>query len=188
VVPAISEVVLNQGRSADAACPGFAVVKLCTAVGLALLVLLCTVCSSTLASQSPLTEADFQGSPKDVVLWGELARVGVSRREGRFVPTFLPPVIALDGKSITLVGYMTPLQKGEDHKQFLLSDRPILCGHCSPPAPAAIVEVNLKTSEWRRERPIMVRGKLQLVRDVPGLFYRLNEGVILQRPPRKKSK
>jgi hypothetical protein len=130
-----------------------------------------------------LTAADFKRAPRDLVLWGDLARAGVTRTGGRFHVTFLPPVKALEGKTVTLIGFMAPVHTGERHTQFLLSDRRFLCDAClAPPPPQSIVEVNARVAEPARERPITVRGALELVKDDPnGLLYRLNDAKVIRR-------
>ena len=130
-----------------------------------------------------LQEKDFRHAPKDLVLWGELARTRVVRGGGRLTPTFLPSVLALDGKTVSLLGFMAPVKRGKAHTQFLLSDKRFLCDRCeSSPPPASIVEVNTQVGEPLRDRPIWVRGKLQLVKDSPnGLVYRLNAAKVIRR-------
>ena len=130
-----------------------------------------------------LTAKHFRNAPKDLVLWGQLAKVGVTRHGGRYHVTFLPPVLALDGKTVALVGFMTTVHPGERHTQFLLTDRPFLCDDChSAPSPAGIVEVNAKVGQPARGSPIMVRGTLELVKDDPnGLVYRLRDAKVIRR-------
>ena len=137
------------------------------------------------AEGTSLSAADFKHSPKDLVLWGDLARARVTRSGGRFHVTFLPQVRALDGKTVTLVGFMAPVHSGKRHTQFLLSDRRFLCDGCqSPPPPQSVVEVNSRVAEPARDRPITVRGSLELVGDDPnGLIYRLNGAKVLRRQP-----
>jgi hypothetical protein len=135
------------------------------------------------APEHRLSAADFKGAPKDLVLWGQLAKVGVTRKSGRYHVKFLPPVLALEGKTVTLVGFMAPVHGGKREKQFLLSDTRFLCDTCqSAPALQSIVEVNALVGEPIRDRPIMVRGKLELVHDDPnGLIYRLRDARVLRR-------
>jgi uncharacterized protein len=130
-----------------------------------------------------LTEKDFREAPKDLVLWGHLAKVGVTRKGGRQNVIVLPAVQALDGKMVTLVGFMTQVHRGDRSKQFLLGDKPFLCDDChASPGPAEIVEVNLKAAEPKRSSSIMVRGKLQVLKDDPnGLIYRLTEAKVIRR-------
>jgi len=129
-----------------------------------------------------LTSNDFRDAPGDLILWGQLAKVGLTRSSGRYHVTFLPPVSALDGKTVTLVGFMTTVHPGTLHTQFLLSDRPILCRDChSAPDPSGIVEVNIRVAEPATTSPVRVQGKLQLVKDNPnGLIYRLLDARVVR--------
>lgn len=133
--------------------------------------------------QEFLTPADFRHAPRDLVLWGDLARTQVKRGGGQFHVTYLPPVLALNGKRITLVGFMAPVHTGKLHRQFLLSDRPLLCPNCeAAPPPESIVEINAKVGEPARTRPIMVQGVFELVKDhPPGAIFRLNEAKVIRR-------
>jgi uncharacterized protein len=129
-----------------------------------------------------LTSADYRGAPKDLVLWGQLAKVGITRDSGRIKAQFLPEARALDGRKLTLVGFMTPVAAGEAHQRFLLSSRPLDCSHCVPLGAAEIVEVNARGKEWSRQLPVLVRGRLVLVGEpVDGPIYKLNDAVILDR-------
>jgi len=130
-----------------------------------------------------LHESDYRQVPRHVLLWGELARVQVVRSRGRYVATYLPSVLALDGKTVTLLGFMGPVHGPGSHAQFLLSDRRFLCAGCdSAPPPESIVEVNTRSSVPVHERPVLVRGTLQLVRgNANGLVYRLNDAQVIRR-------
>jgi len=132
--------------------------------------------------QHQLTAADFDEAPDDLVLWGQLAKTGLIREGHRYTARFLPPVLALEGKTISLIGFMAPVHPGEREKQFLLSEIRFLCNECqSAPGPLSIVEVNAQEAEPVRDRPITVRGTLELVRNNPdGLVYRLNDATVLQ--------
>ena len=130
-----------------------------------------------------LSPSDFEGAPEDLVLWGELAKAGVTRKAGRYNVTFLPSVLALDGKTITLIGFMAPVHPREREKQFLLSDTRFLCNTCqSAPPPQSIVEVNALKALPVHEHPITVRGRLELVHDSQhGLIYRLQDALLVKK-------
>ena len=130
-----------------------------------------------------LHERDYRQVPRSVLLWGELAKVHVVRNQGRYAATYLPSVLALDGKTVTLLGFMGSVHGPGSHAQFLLSDRKFLCGGCdSAPPPESIVEVNTRSAVPVHERPVLVRGKLQLVHGTAnGLVYRLNEAQVIRR-------
>lgn len=118
---------------------------------------------------------DFTQAPDGVLPWGELAKVGVMREGGRIEVRFLPPVLALEGKPVTLYGYMTTVDQGTLHKRFLISMQPLFCRACTLPiTPDGIVEVNMVEPMAARDEALAVRGTLALVRNDPnGLIYRL---------------
>jgi len=130
-----------------------------------------------------LSPSDFQGAPNDLVLWGELAKAGITRKAGRHRVTFLTSVLVLDGKIVSLIGFMAPVHPGEREKQFLLSDTRFLCNTCqSAPTPQSIVEVNSLQALPVHERPITVRGRLELLHDDRhGLLYRLQDARMITR-------
>lgn len=128
-----------------------------------------------------LSLADFDNAPSDLVLWGELAKAAITREQGQYQATFLPSVLALEGKTISLIGFMAQVHPQERATQFLLSDIRFLCATCeSAPPPQSIVEVNTQEAYPLYERPIRVRGTLELVRDSRyGLMYRLHNAKII---------
>ena len=131
-------------------------------------------------------EADFAHAPETVLPWGELAKVGVRRTAGRLDVTFLPPVHALDGKEVTLYGFMTPVAPGTTHRRFLLSMQPLFCAHCEQTGPEGIVEVNVREPEPTSNEPLAVRGSFMLVEDGgAGAIYRLTNAVVVRHAQQK---
>lgn len=129
-----------------------------------------------------LGEEAYKEAPADTVLWGDLARALVVRRGSTYETTFLPSVLALDGKTISLIGYVTPVT-GTDtpSKQFLLSDHAFLCDECAPPTPTELVEVNTKNPVMVKDGVATIRGQFEVVKNDPkGLVYRLNRAIILK--------
>jgi hypothetical protein len=124
---------------------------------------------------------DFTHAPKDVLPWGELAKVGVRRTGGRLEVDFLPPVRALEGKNVTLYGFMTPVAPGATHKRFLLSMHPLSCADCEQTTPEGIVEVNVRKPQATSSEPLAVLGKFVLVWDrSSGIIYRLKNAVVVR--------
>jgi len=132
----------------------------------------------------PLSEQAYKDAPADVVLWGDLARALVVRKGSTYQTTFLPPVLALDGKTISIIGYVTPVMDNDKpSKQFLLSSHAFLCDECEPPTPTELVEVNTKDFGMAKEGVATIRGQFEVVKNDPkGLAYRLNQAVILKQP------
>lgn len=141
--------------------------------------------------RGPATElkpSDFAGAPRDLVLWGDLARAGLTRKNGQYKLTLMPAKIrALDGKSVTLVGYMTVIGGAKRHSRFLLSAQPLLCDEChAMNSPTTTAEINTLRPQNQTDEPLMIRGTMEIVEDNPnGLVYRINKATVL---PRAKSK
>ena len=84
----------------------------------------------------------------------------------------------LDGKEIKLAGFMMPLDMKEQQTHFLLSAYPPSCPYCLPGGPNATIEVHCKKPVTFTYDPVVVRGKLQLLRsDASGFFYRMTDVV-----------
>jgi len=108
------------------------------------------------------------------VSWRTLAQVASVPRKGGFVPQFSDAVLALDNKTVRLYGFMMPLAAGEQHRRFLLSAQAPSCPFCLPAGPDSLVEVQAATPLRIVEAPIVLAGRLQVLRNDPtGLYYRL---------------
>ena len=134
----------------------------------------------------PLGEQAYKNAPADVVLWGDLARALVVRKGSIYQTTFLAPVLALDGKTISIVGYVTQVMKKDTpSKQFLLSSHAFLCDECEPPTPTELVEVNTKDFVMAKDGVATVRGQFEVLKNDPkGLAYRLNKAIIVKQQTR----
>ncbi len=105
------------------------------------------------------------------------ARAGEDRQAGaRPVPEFSPEVRKLDKQEVRVQGYMLPIVAGETHDHFLLSMRPPHCPFCLSLGPEYIVEVKSRAPIKHTYEPVVVAGRLNVLRDDPfGLYYRLTE-------------
>jgi hypothetical protein len=94
------------------------------------------------------------------------------------MPQFSNSITALDKKEVRLQGFMMPLDMGEKQKRFILSALPPSCAFCLPGGPDQLVEVQAKTAVKYGFDPIVLSGRLTVLRDDPmGLYYRLTEAV-----------
>ncbi|MCW5574651.1 MAG: DUF3299 domain-containing protein [Burkholderiales bacterium] len=113
---------------------------------------------------------------KGVVSWKTLADVKTLKQKDRFIPDFGRSVSALDRQEVKLQGFMMPLEMGERQKRFLLVALPPTCAFCMPGGPEQVVEVRAKTPVKYGFEPIVVSGRLALLRnDEMGLYYRLTD-------------
>ena len=113
---------------------------------------------------------------KGVVSWKLLGQVKTAQVGQRFVPEFAAEIRKLDQQDVKLQGYMMPIAAGEKHDHFLLTMRPADCPFCLSVGPEYIVEVKAKASIKHTYEPVVLAGRLNVLRDDPyGLYYRLTE-------------
>jgi hypothetical protein len=115
---------------------------------------------------------------KDVVSWKTLSQVELVKVKDRYLPQFADAVSKLDQKEVKLQGFMMPLEMGDKQKHFILSAMPQSCAFCVPGGPEQLVEVRSKTPVAYGFEPIVLSGKLAVLKDDPtGVFYRLTDAI-----------
>jgi hypothetical protein len=115
---------------------------------------------------------------KDVVSWRLLAQVELVKQKERYVPQFAAGIAALDAKEVKIQGFMMPLEMGDKQTHFILSSMPQSCAFCMPGGPESLVEVKTKKPVAFGFEPIVLTGKLAVLKDDPtGVFYRLTDAV-----------
>lgn len=115
---------------------------------------------------------------KDVVSWRLLAQVELVKKKDRYEPQFSDGVAALNAKEVKLQGFMMPLEMGDKQSHFILSATPQSCSFCMPGGPESMVEVKTKKPIAFGMEPILLTGKLTVMKDDPtGVFYRLTDAV-----------
>jgi hypothetical protein len=124
--------------------------------------------------------ADFSASllpeVSGVVSWKTLAQVEPVKRGDKMVPQFSKEILALDQQPVRIFGFMMPLDMTEKQRHFLLSAVPASCPFCMPAGPEAIVEVMSKQPVKFGFDPIIMAGKLSLLKnDQSGMLYRMSD-------------
>ena len=115
---------------------------------------------------------------KDVVSWKTLAQVELVKQKDRYVPQFSSNVTALDKKEVKIQGFMMPLEMGDKQTHFVLSAMPTTCSFCMPGGPESLVEIKTKKPVKYTFEPIVMTGKLAVLKDDPtGVFYRIVDAV-----------
>jgi uncharacterized protein len=116
---------------------------------------------------------------KGVVSWKTLGEVKPVKLKDKFVPEFGKSVASLDKKEVKIQGFMMPLDMGEKQSRFILSALPPSCSFCLPGGPEQMVEVQTKQPVKYGFEPILLTGKLAVLKDDPmGLYYRLTDAVV----------
>jgi len=82
-----------------------------------------------------------------------------------YTPHFPDKLKAIDKKTVTLPGYLVPMNGGRDHETFMLSVLPIMqCMFCGQGDVPPMVEIFMKKGKKVRftEEPIKIRGTVRL--------------------------
>ena len=116
---------------------------------------------------------------KGVVSWSTLAQVQQVKVKDRVLPQYADGVLKLSGTEVKLQGFMMPLEMGDKQKQFVLTAMPQSCAFCLPGGPEQLVLVEAKAPVKYTMEPVILSGKLAVLKDDPnGLYYRLDNAVL----------
>jgi len=119
--------------------------------------------------------------------WNTLSKVKIERKLDASMtyevdyPIFSDEVKALNGKVITLEGWMIPLDELRGEKYFVLSALPFAsCFFCGGAGPETVIEVFTKEeTEFELDR-VKVKGKLRLnAEDPTQLMYVMTEAELV---------
>jgi hypothetical protein len=93
------------------------------------------------------------------------------------VPIFSRDVKNLEGKELTIKGYIIPVEGYKSHKEFIFSAYPYnMCFFCGGAGPETVMEVVSKTPVAFTAEPITLKGVLHLnATDINRLMYSLTE-------------
>ena len=132
-----------------------------------------------LSFSSPL----FSQSSAKNTMWKTLSRITYKKEYDEMlgfkvdVPVFSQDVISLDGKEVTITGYIIPVEGYKSHKEFILSAYPYnMCFFCGGAGPETVMEVvSIKPVAFTAD-PITIKGTLHLNSDdINRLMYSLEE-------------
>ena len=145
------------------------------------------------ATQTPKNDVQQMDSPipqsamppalpdiKGVVSWKTLARVEEVKVDRRLVPKFSAEITALENREAKFQGFMMPLEPGKKHRRFLLTANVPSCPFCMPGGPDSLIEVLCKEPIAFDMEPIIISGKLSVLKDDPtGLWYRVTDATLV---------
>lgn len=141
------------------------------------------ICSYTNAQDLPPGAEDQRRISSQ--MWSTLAKVDFKMQESAygemFVPQFANDVKALDGKEITLTGYIVPADglKGVfKSSHFILSSLPLAaCFFCGVGGPESVVEVYMSENMEYTTDAVKIKGRLTLnAIDSYQMIYILEDG------------
>lgn len=115
-------------------------------------------------------------------MWNSFAKCKVKLNEDdahdiyEYNITYTPEVKAMEGKTITISGFMLPLESSEKFKHFILSKRTPTCPFCPPGEPNEIVDVWTKNPVKWDEGLVKVTGKFGFTKQKElGMFFKLSD-------------
>lgn len=121
-------------------------------------------------------------------LWKTLAKITYKKEYDEFLgfkidkPVFSAEIKALDGKEVTVKGFIIPVEGYKSHKEFILSAFPYsMCFFCGGAGPETVMEVtSVEPIEYSAES-VVIKGKLKLNSDdVNKLMYSLSEARLVK--------
>lgn len=97
-------------------------------------------------------------------------------------PVFSDPIKALEGKEITVKGYIIPVEGYKSHKEFIFSAFPYnMCFFCGGAGPETVMEVEALEPIKYGAESIVLKGKLQLnSEDINKLMFKLTDAVLVK--------
>lgn len=130
-------------------------------------------------AQSPLVAQDST--------WKTLSKISFTKKYDDLlgfkvdVPVFASEVKKLDGKEITLRGYIIPVEGYRSHTEFIFSAFPYnMCFFCGGAGPETVMEVKSVTPVKYTTEPITLKGILHLNdSDVNRLMYGLEQAKLV---------
>jgi len=117
----------------------------------------------------PVTLPPISAAGVNALPWVLLAETAVDRN---FRPTFAKYLTELEGKQVSLNGFIQPLREDADLGTFLLIENPVGCWYCEMPEVTGIVYVELprgKAATYTRDL-VRVVGRLALNASNPEEF------------------
>lgn len=148
-----------------------------------------TLCTTgyTQAS-SPKAKVEAETKPKKKSLWKTLSKITYKKKYDELmgfkidIPVFSDQIKKLDGKEVTVKGYIIPVEGYKSHKEFILSAFPYnMCFFCGGAGPETVMEVEaIEGVEYSAEQ-VLLKGKLALNNDdINRLMYLLTDAVLVK--------
>lgn len=109
-------------------------------------------------------------------VWTEFTKckIGYDDKSGMFSIHVTPEVKALSGQTITVSGFVMPLDGSDHTKHFLLTRRTPVCMFCPPGAPNEVVEVQTSRAVPWTDKMVTATGPLSLVNNgEKGIFFKV---------------
>lgn len=138
----------------------------------------------TTAGESMAQKRSYTGFPS--LVWPRLYDIQFTpakdaQGEAYDKPVFSAAVKAMNGKKVTLPGYIVPFNSGMRSNNFMFSSLPLnACFFCGVGGPETVVEVHTKATITYTEKPVEITGILRLNdKDPDKMMYILEQAELL---------
>lgn len=141
----------------------------------------------TMAFMLPIVSAQPDGSTVEN-LWKTLAKITYKKEYDEFLgfkidkPVFSDDIKALEGKEVTVKGFIIPVEGYKSHKEFIFSAFPYnMCFFCGGAGPESVMEVFSIDAVKYTAESITLKGILELnPDDVNRLMYFLKDAKVVE--------
>ena len=109
-------------------------------------------------------------------LWKVLrtSKIAEDKRTGFYSAVHPPAVLALAGTTVSVTGFMLPIEQARQTNHFLVSRYTPVCFFCPPGDPNEVVEVRTRKPRPAGYDPVKVTGRFSLADNgEKGLFFRI---------------
>ncbi len=121
-------------------------------------------------------------------LWKTLSKITYEKKYDDLlgfkvdVPVFADEVKAMEGKIVTVSGYIIPVEGYKSHDEFVFSAYPYsMCFFCGGAGPETVMEVSATEPIKYTSEKVTIKGKLLLNKDnVNRLMYVMTDAVLVK--------
>jgi hypothetical protein len=125
----------------------------------------------------------YKGFPS--LVWPKLYNVQFVKAKDKLgeydKPVFSADARSLNGKTISLPGYIVPFESGMKSSKLMLSSLPLnACFFCGVGGPETVIEVYLKKEVTYSEKPMEIQGVLRINdKDPDKMIYLLENAEVI---------
>jgi len=125
---------------------------------------------------------------QDTNVWKTLSKITYKKQMDEImgfnvdVPVFSDEIKALDGKEITIKGYIIPVEGYKSHKEFVFSAFPYnMCFFCGGAGPETVMEVYASEPVKYSAKQVVLKGTLELNdTDINRLMFAINNASLIK--------
>ena len=129
----------------------------------------------------------FAGQAQSDV-WKSLGKITYTKEYDEFLgfkvdkPVFSQDIKAMEGSTLTIKGFIIPVEGYKSHKEFVFSAYPYnMCFFCGGAGPETVMEVYAKEPIEYTAEPIYIKGTLRLNSDdINRLMYALEDVILVE--------